>query len=138
MADLVETAASVGSFKTLLTVVEAAGLLDALKSPGSLALFAPTDEAFAKIPATTIASWMEDIPKLKKIVAYHVVPGDVRSDDLLQIDEAPTLEGSIIAIDNSDGVKVNDAKVLQQDILADNGVIHVIDTVLMPALVAGH
>lgn len=80
MADLVETAANGGTFKTLLTLVEAAGLLDILKSPGPFAVFAPTDEAFAKIPAHTVADWLEDIPKLKKILLYHVVPGDVRSD----------------------------------------------------------
>lgn len=139
MANIVETAVSAGEFKTLANVLEAAGLLDILNSPGPFTVFAPTDEAFAKIPANTIASWMEDIPKLKKIVAYHVVSGDVRSDDLIQIDEAPTLEGSIVAIENSsNGVKVNDANVVKQDILSDNGVIHVIDTVLMPAMVAFH
>lgn len=136
MADLVDTATNSGSFKTLMTAVEAAGLLDILKSPGPYTIFAPTDEAFAKIPANTIAAWLDNIPKLQRILTYHVVPGDVRSDDLVQIDEAPTVEGSVVAIENADGVCVNDAKVLQQDILADNGVIHAIDTVLMPALVA--
>ena len=135
MADLVETATSTG-FKTLITVVEAAGLLDILKSPGPYTIFAPTDEAFAKIPAHTITAWLDDVPKLKRILAYHLVSGDVRSDDLVQIDEAPTFEGSVLAIENADGVRVNGAKVLQQDILADNGVIHSIDDVLMPALVA--
>ncbi|MFB2881335.1 fasciclin domain-containing protein [Floridanema aerugineum] len=136
MADLVETATQAESFKTLLTLVEAAGLVDVLKNPEIKTVFAPTDEAFAKIPATTIASLMEDTAKLKRILLYHVVSGDVRSDDLIQINEAPTFEGSVLAIDSSDGVKVNDANVLKQDILTDNGVIHVIDTVLMPALVA--
>lgn len=136
MANLVDTATNAGNFRTLMTVVEAAGLLDILSSPGPFTVFAPTDEAFAKIPTQTIAAWMDDIPKLKRIVTYHVVPGDVRSDDLVQIDEAPTVEGSVLAIDHADGVCVNDAKVLQQDILTDNGVIHVIDSVLMPTLVA--
>ena len=135
MADLVETATNTG-FKTLITVIEAAGLLDILKSPGPYTIFAPTDEAFAKIPAHKITAWLDDIPKLKRILAYHLVSGDVRSDDLVQIDEAPTFEGSVLAIENDDGVRVNGAKVLQQDILADNGVIHSIDDVLMPALVA--
>ena len=138
MANLLETATNAGSFKTLVSVAEAAGLLDVLKSPGPFTVFAPTDEAFAQIPADTINEWMGDIPKLKKILSYHVVSGDVRSDDLAQIDEAPTLAGSIVAIDSSDGVQVNGANVLQQDILTDNGVIHVIDKVLMPAIVAGH
>lgn len=136
MADIVETAANTGTFKTLLTLVEAAGLLDILKSPGPFAVFAPTDDAFAKLPATTISGLMEDIPKLKKILLYHVVPGDVRSDDLMQIDEAATVEGSVFAVDNSNDLKVNDAKVIQTDILTDNGVIHVINAVLMPALVS--
>lgn len=135
MADLVETATQAESFKTLLTVVEAAGLVDVLKNPETNTVFAPTDEAFAKIPATTLASLIENTDKLKRILLYHVVSGDVRSDDLIQINEAPTFEGSVLAIDSSDGVKVNDANVLQQDILADNGVIHVIDTVLIPGLV---
>jgi uncharacterized surface protein with fasciclin (FAS1) repeats len=136
MADLVETATKAESFKTLLTAVEAAGLVDVLKNPGPLTVFAPNDEAFAKIPAATLASLMDNTTKLKRILMYHFVSGDVRSDDLIQIDEAPTMEGSVLAIDSSDGVKVNDANVLKQDILTDNGVIHVIDTVLMPALVA--
>lgn len=136
MADLVETATQAESFKTLLTLVEAAGLVDVLKNPEFKTVFAPTDEAFAKIPATTLASLKEDTAKLKRILMYHVVSGDVRSDDLIQINEAPTFEGSVLAIDSSNGVKVNDANVLKQDILADNGVIHTIDTVLMPALVA--
>jgi uncharacterized surface protein with fasciclin (FAS1) repeats len=136
MADLVETATNADSFKTLLTVLEAADLVEVLKNPGPMTVFAPTDEAFAKIPATTLASWMENTSKLKRILMYHVVSGDVRSDDLSQINEAPTFEGSVLAIDSSDGVKVNNANVLKPDILTDNGVIHVIDTVLMPALVA--
>lgn len=136
MADLVETATQAESFKTLLTLVEAAGLVDVLKNPEFKTVFAPTDEAFAKIPATTLASLKEDTAKLRRILMYHVVSGDVRSDDLIQINEAPTFEGSVLAIDSSNGVKVNDANVLKQDILADNGVIHTIDTVLMPALVA--
>lgn len=136
MADLIETATKAESFKTLLKLVEAAGLVDILKTPGPTTVFAPNDEAFAKIPDSTLASWMDNTSKLKRIIMYHFVSGDVRSDDLIQIDEAPTLEGSVLAIESSDGVKVNDANVLQQDILTDNGVIHVIDTVLMPALVA--
>lgn len=138
MADLLETAANAGSFGTLIKAAEAADLLDILKGPGSLTVFAPTDEAFAKLPKGTLESLLEDIPKLKKIITYHLVFGDVRSDDLAQIDEAQTVEGSIIAIDHSNGVKVNDANLLKIDILADNGVIHIVDTVLMPALVAGH
>ncbi|BAY30669.1 beta-Ig-H3/fasciclin [Tolypothrix tenuis PCC 7101] len=138
MADLLETAINAGNFKTLVKAVDAAGLTEVLKSPGSLTIFAPTDDAFAKLPEGTLDALLQDIPKLKKIVTYHVASGDVRSDDLVQIEEAETFEGSILAIESDHGaIKVNDAHVLQTDILADNGVIHVIDAVLIPAMVAG-
>ncbi|RUT02746.1 beta-Ig-H3/fasciclin [Dulcicalothrix desertica PCC 7102] len=136
MANLLETAKNAGNFKTLIKVAEAAGLLDTIEHADSLTVFAPTDDAFNKLPQSTLDELLQDIPKLKRIVAYHAVFGDVRSDDLAQIDEAPTVEGSILAIESSDGkVKVNDANVLQTDILADNGVIHVIDEVLVPTMV---
>lgn len=138
MANLLETATQADSFKMLLTVAEAAGLTDTLQGEGPFTLLAPTDAAFAKLPSEMVASLMQDIPKLQKVVSYHVLYGDVRSDDLAQIDEAPTVEGSVIAVEHSRGIKVNEANVTQLDILADNGVIHVIDTVLMPAMVAGH
>lgn len=139
MPDLVETAVNAGNFNTLAKAVEAAELVEILKSPGPYTVFAPTDDAFAKLPPGTLDSLLQDIPKLKKILMYHVANGDVRSDDLIQIDHAETLEGSIVAVDSADGkVKVNDANVLKTDILTDNGVIHVIDAVLMPAIVAGH
>jgi uncharacterized surface protein with fasciclin (FAS1) repeats len=138
MADLLETALSAGNFNTLVKAAKAANLLEILKSPGSFTVFAPTDEAFANLPEGTLDSLLEDIPKLQKVVAYHIASGDVRSDDLLQINEAETLEGSIVAIESADGkIKVNNANILKIDILADNGVIHVIDAVLMPAMVAG-
>jgi uncharacterized surface protein with fasciclin (FAS1) repeats len=138
MADLVETAMNAGNFTILVKAVEAVGLTEVLKRPGSLTIFAPTDDAFAKLPEGSLDSLLQDIPKLKKIVAYHVAAGDVRSDDLVQINEAETLEGSILVIESVHGaIKVNDANVLHTDILADNGVIHVIDMVLVPALIAG-
>ncbi|MEH2278344.1 MAG: fasciclin domain-containing protein [Nostoc sp.] len=138
MADLLETAVNAGNFNTLVKAAEAANLIEILKSPGSFTLFAPTDEAFANLPEGTLDSLLQDIPKLKKIVAYHIASGDVRSDDLVQINEAATLEGSIVAIESVDGkFKVNNANVLKTDILTDNGVIHIIDAVLMPAMVAG-
>ncbi|MBD2616167.1 MAG: fasciclin domain-containing protein [Nostoc sp. ZfuVER08] len=138
MADLVETAIAAKNFNTLIKAVKAVDLIETLKSPGSLTLFAPTDEAFANLPEGTLDSLLQDIPKLKKIVAYHVASGDVRSDDLAQINEAETLEGSIVAIESVNGkIKVNSANVIKTDILADNGVIHIIDAVLMPAIVAG-
>lgn len=139
MPDLVETAVNAGNFNTLAKALEAVELVEVLKSSGPYTVFAPTDDAFAKLPAGTLDSLLQNIPKLKKILMYHVTNGDVRSDDLIQIDHAETLEGSIVAVDSADGkVKVNDANVVKTDILTDNGVIHVIDTVLMPAIVAGH
>jgi len=136
MADIVETAVNAGTFNTLVKAVEAAELVEILKSPGPYTVFAPTDEAFAKLPEGTLDSLLQDIPKLKRILTYHVAFGDVRAEDLMQIEEAETVEGSIVAIDSSEGIKVNDAKVVKTDVLADNGVIHVIDSVLIPALVA--
>jgi len=136
MADIVETAVNAGTFNTLVKAVEAAALVEILKSPGPYTVFAPTDEAFNKLPEGTLDSLLQDIPKLKRIVLYHVAFGDVRAEDLMQIEEAETVEGSIVAIESSDSIKVNDANVLKTDILTDNGVIHVIDAVLIPALVA--
>ena len=134
MADIVETAINAGSFNTLVKAVEAAGLVDFLKTPGPYTLFAPVDEAFERLPEGTLDELLQDIPKLKKIMTYHVVFGDVRSDNLLEIEEAETVEGSVIAVDTSNGYKVNQALVITPDILTDNGVIHVIDSILMPAL----
>lgn len=138
MADLVETAINAGNFNTLVKAVEAAELVETLKSPGPYTVFAPTDDAFNNLPPGTLDSLLQDIPKLKKILMYHVAYGDVMLEDLIETDHAETLEGSIVAIDSADGkVKVNDANVLKTDIVTDNGVIHVIDAVLMPAMVAG-
>ena len=135
MADLVETAVNAGSFNTLVKAVEAAGLVDILKSPGPFTVFAPADEVFDRLPEGTLESWLQDIPKLKKILTYHVLFGDVRTDNFLEIEEAPTVEGSVVAIDSSNGYKVNQAIIMTPDILADNGVIHVIDSILMPAMI---
>jgi uncharacterized surface protein with fasciclin (FAS1) repeats len=136
MADIVETAVNAGTFNTLVKAVEATELLEILKSPGPYTVFAPTDEAFNNLPEGTLDALLQDIPKLKRIVLYHVAFGDVRAEDLMQIEEAATVEGSIVAIESGEGIKVNDANVLKTDILTDNGVIHVIDGVLIPALVA--
>ena len=135
MANLLEAAQQAG-FKTLLQAIEATELTEILKSPGPYTVFAPTDEAFANLPEGTLESLLQDIPKLKRIVAYHVASGDVRAEDLMEIQEAETVEGSVLAIDSSNGIKVNDANVVQSDVLTDNGVIHIIDAVLIPALVA--
>jgi uncharacterized surface protein with fasciclin (FAS1) repeats len=135
MPNLLETAKNAGTFKTLIAAVEKTGFAPALEGSEFFTLLAPTDEAFAKLPEGTLESL--DLPTLKKVVAYHILFGDVRSDDLIQIEEAETMEGSIVAIEHHNGVTVNGTKVLQTDILSDNGAIHVIDGVLMPAMVAG-
>lgn len=136
MADLIETAVNAGNFTTLVKAIESADLVGILKSEGPYTVFAPTDEAFSKLPQETLDELLQDIPKLKRILTYHVAFGDAREEDLKQIAEAATVEGSIVAIEVNNGIKVNDANVLQTDILTDNGVIHVIDGVLIPALVA--
>lgn len=136
MADIVETAVNAGTFNTLVKAVEATELVEILKSPGPYTVFAPTDEAFNNLPEGILDALLQDIPKLKRIVLYHVAFGDVRAEDLMQIEEAATVEGSIVAIESGEGIKVNDANVVKTDILTDNGVIHVIDGVLIPALVA--
>lgn len=132
MADIVDTAINAGSFDTLVAAVKAAGLVDNLKGPGPFTVFAPTDDAFAKLPEGTVDSLLNDIPQLTKILTYHVVSGKVMSSDMVRLDSVPTVEGSSLSIDASSGVKVNDATVVTPDVEADNGVIHVIDSVLIP------
>jgi uncharacterized surface protein with fasciclin (FAS1) repeats len=133
MADIVDTAVAAGSFTTLVAAVQAAGLVDTLKSAGPFTVFAPTDAAFAKLPAGTVDGLLKDIPQLTKILTYHVVPGAVMSTDITGPMEVKTVEGGSLKVDPSNGVKINNATVTQADIKADNGVIHVIDTVLLPA-----
>ena len=134
MADIVDTAVKAGSFNTLVAAVKAAGLLDTLKGAGPFTVFAPTDEAFAKLPNGTVDALLKDIPKLKKILTYHVVSGKVKAADFsLTLKSATTVEGSDVKIDAAnDSVKVNDATVSTPDVAADNGIIHIIDTVLIP------
>ena len=132
MADIVDTAINAGSFETLVAAVKAADLVDTLKGKGPFTLFAPNDDAFAKLPEGTVDKLLNDVPKLKKILTYHVVSGKVMAADVSKMKSAKTVEGSEVKIDASKGVKVNDANVSKADVQADNGVIHVIDTVLMP------
>jgi len=131
-SDIVETAVSAGSFTTLVAAVKAAGLVDTLKGEGPFTVFAPSDEAFKKLPAGTVEGLLKDIPKLKSILLYHVVPGKVTSGEVVKVKEAKTALGQMLAVDASHGVKVNGAKVVKADIMTKNGVIHVIDTVLLP------
>lgn len=134
MADIVDTASNAGSFSTLVTAIKAANLVDTLKGKGPFTVFAPTDEAFAKLPAGTVEGLLKDIPKLTKILTYHVVSGKVMASDVVKLKSAKTVEGSDVKIDAANGgVKVNNATVATADVAADNGVIHIIDTVLLPA-----
>jgi uncharacterized surface protein with fasciclin (FAS1) repeats len=129
--DIVDTAVSAGSFKTLATALQAAGLVDTLKGKGPFTVFAPTDAAFAKIPKADLDALLADKAKLTAVLTYHVVPGKVMSKDV-KAGEVKTVEGSSLAVSTMGGVKVDNAKVTTVDVVADNGVIHVIDTVVMP------
>lgn len=130
--NIVETAGAAGSFKTLLAAASAAGLADTLATGGPFTVFAPTDEAFAKLPEGTIDALLNDIPTLKSILLYHVVSGKVMAADVVKMQSAKSLFGQDIAIETGEGVRVAGAGVATTDIQASNGVIHVIDTVMMP------
>jgi uncharacterized surface protein with fasciclin (FAS1) repeats len=133
--DIVDTAVSAGSFNTLVAAVKAAGLVDTLKSPGPFTVFAPTDAAFAKLPAGTVENLLkpENRDKLVAILTYHVVPGKVMSADIAgKTMEVKSVEGGMIDVDARNGVMVDNATVITPDVAASNGVIHVIDTVIMP------
>jgi uncharacterized surface protein with fasciclin (FAS1) repeats len=131
MADIVDIAVSSDSFTTLVTAVKAASLVETLKSPGPFTVFAPTDEAFAKLPPGTIQTLVQNIPQLTRILTYHVVPGKLMKADLEKLPSVTSVEGSPIAIDCSDNFEVKNATVVAADIEADNGVIHVIDNVIL-------
>jgi uncharacterized surface protein with fasciclin (FAS1) repeats len=130
-ADIVDTAVKAGNFKTLVAAVQAAGLVDTLKGKGPFTVFAPTDEAFAKIPKAQLDALLKDKAALTKILTYHVVPAAVMSKDV-KAGKVKTVQGGEIAVTTEGGVKVDGAKVVAVDVKADNGVIHVIDTVIMP------
>lgn len=129
---IVETAVAAGQFKTLVKAVQAADLVDTLNGPGPFTVFAPTDEAFAKLPAGALEDLLKDKAKLKAVLTYHVVSGTAMAADVVKLKDAKTVHGQMVTIDAKDGVKVNNAKVVSTDVQASNGVIHVIDTVLMP------
>jgi uncharacterized surface protein with fasciclin (FAS1) repeats len=131
--DIIEVATEAGSFTTLAKAIEVAGLAETLKGEGPFTVFAPTDEAFAKLPEGTLDSLLNDKEKLAAILTYHVVPGKVSSEDVAQLSMAKTVNGQELEISTADGkVMVDGATVTQADITASNGVIHVIDTVLLP------
>lgn len=130
--DIVDTAVAAGSFETLVTAVKAAGLVDVLKGDGPFTVFAPTDEAFAKLPAGTLDSLLGDKDALANVLTYHVVPGKYTASDVVKLDSAKTVQGQSVSIDTSSGVKVDGANVVKTDIMTSNGVIHVIDSVILP------
>jgi uncharacterized surface protein with fasciclin (FAS1) repeats len=133
--DIVDTAVSTGQFNTLVAAVQAAGLVDTLKGDGPFTVFAPTDEAFAKLPAGTVESLLkpENKDKLVAILTYHVVAGKVMAADVVKLDSATTVQGQSVSIRaGSDGVMVDGARVVKTDIATSNGVIHVIDAVILP------
>jgi len=132
--DIVDTAVTAGSFETLVAAVQAAGLVETLKGDGPFTVFAPTDEAFAALPAGTVETLLkpENKDQLAAILTYHVVPGKVMSTDLTDDMEATTVQGEAVTIDLDNGVMVENATVVSADIETSNGVIHVIDTVILP------
>lgn len=133
MADIVDTAVNAGNFRTLVSALQAADLVDILKGPGPFTVFAPSDEAFNKLPDGTLDSLLNNVPELKKILTYHVISGKVLSSEVIKLSKATTVEGSDLTIDaSSNGVKVNSAMVVKPDVEAENGVIHVVDMVLLP------
>ena len=129
--DIVDTAVAAGNFKTLATALQAAGLVDTLKGPGPFTVFAPTDAAFAKIPKADLDALLKDKAKLTAVLTYHVVPGKVMAADV-KAGPVKTVQGGSLTVATMGGVTVNQAKVTATDIVADNGVIHVIDSVAMP------
>ncbi|MEO0996013.1 MAG: fasciclin domain-containing protein [Pseudomonadota bacterium] len=134
-ADIVDTAVAAGSFNTLAAALDAAGLIPTLKGDGPFTVFAPTDDAFAKLPAGTVEDLLkpENKDRLTAILTYHVVPGKVAAKDVVALSEAATVNGAEVSIEVSDGVVlIDEAKVVKTDIMASNGIIHVIDSVILP------
>jgi uncharacterized surface protein with fasciclin (FAS1) repeats len=132
LPDVVDTAVAAGNFKTLATALQAAGLVETLKGPGPFTVFAPTDEAFAKLPAGTLEGLLKDKQRLTAVLTYHVVPGRVMAADVVKLTSARTVHGGHLAVRANQGVTVDGVRVVKTDIQAGNGVIHVIDAVLMP------
>jgi transforming growth factor-beta-induced protein len=131
--DIVETAISAEKFNTLVAAIKAAGLVETLQGEGPFTVFAPTDEAFAKLPEGTVEALLNDKEKLTAILTYHVVPGTVLAEEVVKLDKAATVNGEEVSIKaDGDGVMVDDARVVATDILCENGVIHVIDSVILP------
>lgn len=132
-SDIVATATDRGEFNTLVEALQAAGLMETLQGTGPFTVFAPNDEAFAKLPESTLASLLRDKEHLTAILTYHVIPGQIMAADVIGLDEAQTVHGNKLQIRNgSEGVTIDNARVVKTDVIASNGVIHVIDSVLIP------
>lgn len=131
MADIVDIAVNTEGFSTLVAAVQAADLVETLKTPGPFTVFAPNDAAFAKLPPGTVQTLVQNPPQLARILKYHVVSGKLTKADLAKVDSVDSVEGSVIPIDCSDNFEVKNATVIAADIEADNGIIHVIDNVIL-------
>lgn len=130
--NLVEVAVAAEDFSILVQAIQAAGLVETLSGPGPFTVLAPTDEAFNQLPSGTLEGLLADPDALANVLTYHVIPGEVLAADVVQLESATTVQGQSVAIDTSNGVRINEADVIQTDIMASNGVIHVIDAVLIP------
>lgn len=133
MSNIVETAIAAGKFNTLVAAVKAARLVETLSGAGPFTVFAPTDEAFAKLPEGAVENLLKDKEKLSAVLTYHVVSGKVMAADVMNLKSAKTVQGSELSINTENGVMVDNSKVITADIVCDNGVIHIIDSVLMPS-----
>jgi len=134
LKNIVETAVAAGSFNTLVTAVKTAGLVETLSGKGPFTVFAPTDDAFAKLPKVTVEGLLKDKKKLTAVLTYHVVPGKLMAKDVVKLSKAKTVQGQEITVTTKDGVKVDEAKVIKTDIECSNGLIHVIDSIMLPRL----
>ena len=132
MADIFDTLINDGRFTTLVAAIERASLMQGLMEPGSVTIFAPTDEAFSKLPSGTVGTLLDNPPELTQLLTYHIVADRISSNDISQLNTTKTVEGSALNVDTANGVHINEANVIEADIAADNGIIHVIDQVLMP------
>jgi uncharacterized surface protein with fasciclin (FAS1) repeats len=130
--DIVETAVKAGSFTTLVTAVQAAGLVETLQGAGPFTVFAPTDAAFAKLPAGTLEALLADKPRLTAVLTYHVVGGKLLAADVVKVKQVTTVQGNAAMVSTADGPTIDGARIVQTDILCSNGVIHVIDAVMLP------
>lgn len=132
MADILDTLINDGRFTTLVTAINRTSLMQGLMEPASITLFAPTDEAFSKLPSGTMGTLLDNPPELTQLLTYHIIADRIPANDISRLNSTQTVEGSMLKVNTSNGVRINDATVIATDIKADNGIIHVIDQVLIP------